>query len=65
MQMSCRGRGFKSLCVLAASRHAKITETVLTLNVKMESVREEVTTCRKQQDVSELLVDEFMLLMWS
>ena len=27
--------------------------------------QEEVTTCRMQQDVSEWLVDEFMLLMWS
>jgi len=40
------------------------------INVKTESVKdgetqEEVTTCRIQQDVSERLVDEFMLLMWS
>jgi len=38
-------------------------------NVKMELVKDgetqEVTTCRIQQDVSEWLVDEFMLLMLS
>jgi len=47
-----------------------MTETVLLYNVKTESVKdeetqEEVTTCRIQQDISEWLVDEFMLLMWS
>jgi len=28
-------------------------------------IQEEMTTCRMQQDVSEWLVDEFMLLIWS
>jgi len=46
--------------VISSRRHTKMTETV-----KMESVKEEVTTHRMQQDVSEWLVDEFMLLMWS
>jgi len=37
---------------------------------KMESdndgeTQEEVITCRMQQDISECLVDELMLLMWS
>jgi len=34
-------------------------------SVKDGETQEEVTTCRMQQDVSEWLVDEFMLLMWT
>jgi len=34
-------------------------------SVKDGETQEEMTTCRIQQDVSEWLVDEFMLLMWS
>ena len=48
----------------------EMSETVLPFMFKLESdnegeTQEEVTTCRMQQDVSEWLVDEFMLLMWS
>jgi len=47
-----------------------MSETVLPFMFKLEPVKdgetqEEVTTCRMQQDISEWLVDEFMLLMWS
>jgi len=34
-------------------------------SVKDGETQEEVTTCGMQQDVSEWLVDEFMLLKWS
>jgi len=34
-------------------------------SVKDGETQQEVTTCRMQKDISEWLVDEFMLLMWS
>jgi len=71
MQMSCcKERGFKSSYELAAAAitsHTltKITETVLPLMLKksQDGETQEEVTCRMQQDVSEWLVDEFMLLM--
>jgi len=59
------------VCVLAASitshRQALKCQTLFCLKLESDNVgetQEEVTTCRMQQDISEWLVDEFMLLMW-
>jgi len=48
----------------------KKTETVHPLMLKqiqskMERLKKKWKKCRMQQDISEWLVDEFMLLMWS
>jgi len=55
---------------IISSRHTKMRETVLPSMLKQSQskigeTQEEVTTCRLQQDVSEWLVDESMLLLWS
>jgi len=58
------------VCVLAAitsHRQALKCQTLFCLKLESDNVgetQEEVTTCRMQQDISEWLVDEFMLLMW-
>jgi len=63
MQMSCsRGRGVLAAAI-SSRRHTKMTETVKVS--QRFRTQGEVTTCRIQQDISEWLVDEFMLLMWS
>jgi len=79
MQMSCCSRPkwaeFQQLACVSSPDYlkqtsTKMSETGLRFMFKLESdndveTQEEVTTSRMQQDVSECLVDEFMLLMWS